>query len=372
MIRIFKKILISVIFIIILVGCYANEEEVKPTTADVEQPIIANGAIPDSAGYMNSIYDVTPVRVDMSQLAKDVHSQLGRKPKILISLLHNTNDWNLLVSENAVQAAKDANVDFKLTNANGNWNLQVSHIEEAIKESMDAIVVVGGISKSLQEVIKKASDANIKVITIDIPSPYVLSNVTSDNFSGASMLAMKMALDMEGEGNIVVIHSPGWHSIEIRRRMLDQVLEDWPNINIIKEKPVDEEDAINGSYTIMESILKEFPEEGSIKGVYTVFGLNGIGAAKAIEDSGRAHEISVYTTDADRMVLKNMLKKDGAIKACIGQTTPQLGYTSTVLALKGIVGDVDEIKKQTFCPITLVTKDNADDIGEYLYGDQWE
>lgn len=333
---------------------------------------VVNGNIPVSAGYIGALDMVTPIKVDTESLKEKVGKMLGHKPRILVSSLHMTNDWNRLVSRSAIDAGTEFGAEVIFTNAEGSWNRQVKDIENAIADKVDAIVIAGGISKSLQEVIKKAANAGIPITTVDIPSPYALTDVTSDNYSGATMLAMKMALDIKGQGNIVVIYSPGWHSIDIRRWMLDQILKDWPNIHIIDEQPVDEEDAIQGTMTTMEGILQKYPEKGSIKAVYTCFGLAGIGAAKAIEAAGRSEDLSVYTVDADTIVLQNILSESGAIKACIGQTTTQLGRTATVAALKGIIGETEDIQLQTFCPITLVTKENANEIGKYLYGDEWK
>jgi len=334
--------------------------------------VIFNGNVPASAKYIDSLNATTPVLADSHKLMERIASKLGRNPKILVSSLHMTNDWNRIVSGNAKNTLQGAGAEVVATNAEGSWNKQVSDIESAIEDKVDAIIVAGGIAESLQEIIKKAADKGIPVITIDIPSPYALTNVTADHYSAGAMIAMKMALDMEGKGNIAVIYSPSWHSINVRRMMLDAVLNDWPKISIAVEQPVDEEDAINGTMITIESLLQKYPEKGSIKAVYTSFGLAGIGAAKAIEAAGLSKDISVYTVDADIMVLRDILDKDGAIKACICQTTTQLGCTAAVMALKGIVGETTDIKKQTFCPISLVTRENANEVGAYLYGEEWK
>jgi len=334
--------------------------------------IMFNGNVPASAKYIESLNVSTPVVADLHDLMTKIGTKFGRRPKILVSSLHMTNDWNRIVSDNAKSTLLDVGVEVVATNAEGSWNRQVSDIENAIEDKVDAIIVAGGIAESLQEIIKKAADKEIPVIAIDIPSPYVLTNVTADHYSAGAMIAMKMALDMEGKGNIAVIYSPSWHSINVRRMMLDAVLNDWPKISIAVEQPVDEEDAINGTMITMESLLQKYPEKGSIKAVYTSFGLAGIGAARAIEAAGLSKDISVYTVDADIIVLKDILKKDGAIKACICQTTTQLGQTAAVMALKGIAGETADVKKQTFCPISMVTRENANEVGAYLYGDEWK
>jgi ribose transport system substrate-binding protein len=381
----FKRVIIMLFvlsYIVSAAGCSQNTSTTGKTdqnkTQQNEQSVspdnlsIVNGNIPVTANYVGALDMVTPIKVDIKGLTERIEKKIGHKPKILVSSLHMTNDWNRLVSQSAIDAGTEFGAEVIFTNAEGSWNRQVKDIENGISSKVDAIVVAGGISKSLQEVIKKAANANIPITTVDIPSPYALTDVTSDNYSGATMLAMKMALDMKGKGNIVVIYSPGWHSIDIRRQMLDQILKDWPNINIIDEQPVDEEDAIQGTIATMESILQKYPEKGSINAVYTCFGLAGLGAAKAIETAGRSEDLPVYTVDADTIVLENIISENGAIKACIGQTTTQMGRTATVAALKGIIGETEDIQLQTFCPITLVTKENANEIGKYLYGDKWK
>ncbi|MDF2614407.1 MAG: sugar transporter substrate-binding protein [Clostridia bacterium] len=321
--------------------------------------------------YVQSLSELTVLEEDITDLKEKLQKKLKRSSIILISSFHMTNDWNKLVSQSAIDIGESVGAEVILTNAEGNWNRQVNDIEKAIRDKVDAIIVAGGISNALQEVIKKADDNGICVVTVDIPSPFALTNVTSDNYSLASMLIMKMALNMEGEGNIVVIYPPGWHSIDIRRNMLGLILKEWPNIHIVAEYPVDEEDAINGTKECIENVLNKFPEEGSIDAIFTTFGLAGVGAAEAVEEADRMDHIPVYTVDADRMVLEHILKKDGGIGATMGQDTLQLGKTATLVALKGIIGETEGIYKQYFCPISLVTKENALEIGQYLYGEEW-
>ncbi len=357
----YRKLTLVVVAVCMLVSLMGSS-----ALAGVE---MVNGDIPESAQYVPSLDMVTPIYADLKELAAEVQQKLGRKPNVLISSVHITNDWNRKVLEGAVEAAKELGANITTTNAQGDWNQQVSDIENAIAKKVDAIVVCGGYGKTLQEALRKAQAAGIPVATVDIPSPYVVTNATSDNFSGAAMLAMKMCMDIGGEGNIVVLYSPGWHTLDIRRWMLDEILKDFPDVKIISEQPVDEEDAINSTLKTMESVLQAHPK-GTIDAVYAVFGLPGVGAAKAIEKAGRT-EIGVYAVDADMIVLQAILKEGGAFRACIGQSTVHLGRTATVAAFLDLVGKSEGIQAQTFCPITLVTKENADAVGKFLYGNEW-
>jgi ribose transport system substrate-binding protein len=334
------------------------------------EEMMINASIPESAQYVYTLDETTPIYANLETLGSDAEAKLGRKPVVLVSIAHLVNDWNRVVATSVINQLKELGAEVITTNAQGDWNQQASDIESGIAKGVDAIVVSGGYGKSLQEVLKKTQEAGIIVTGVDIPSPYILTNVTSDNYSGSGMVTQRMALDMGGKGNFAILHSAGWHTCDIRRWMVDEIMKDYPAINLVADQPVDDNDALQGAITTTENLLQKFPK-GELDAIWTSWGIPSIGATKALIQAGRT-DVKVYTHDSDIIVLKTMLQPNSPLTACMGQTCKQLGATAAVAALKGIVGDTEGIQVQTFVALPLVTKENAEAVGKFQYGDEWK
>ncbi|WHH60503.1 sugar ABC transporter substrate-binding protein [Petroclostridium sp. X23] len=326
-------------------------------------------AVPKEAQFISNLSELFDVKVDIKKLGENVEKKIGHKPVILVSIYDTQNEWNTRTLQSAIQAAKDAGVEVISANSQSDINKQISDIQNGIGRKVDAIVIPGGLASSLQEVLKAAKDANIPVTTCDVPSEYVTSCVTADNYSGGVQLAAKMCADLKGKGNVAVLYSPGWHTVEVRRWMLDEVLKDFPSVKIVTEAPINIKDPMNGTMNTMQNILQKYPE-GELDAVITFWGLPAIAASKVIESQGRS-EIGVYCADVDLGVVQDLQKEDGAIRAVFGQVPQKMGYIATVMALKALNGDND-VPVQMWAPHTLVTKENVDAFGDWNFGGDWK
>lgn len=375
-------VLIIMIGLMLLFACGNSESAAESDSSEVAPAAVTESAgsgegrrlinanIPESAQYIYTLPETTPIYADLDTLGAEAEKELGRKPVVLVSIAHLVNDWNRVVANSVVEQCEALGAEVITTNAQGDWNQQASDIESGIAKGVDAIVVAGGYGKSLQEVLKKTQDAGIIVTGVDIPSPYILTNVTSDNYTGAGMVVNRMALDMGGKGNFAIIHSAGWHTCDIRRWMVDEVMKDYPAINLVADQPVDDNDALQGAITTTENLLQKFPK-GELDAIWTSWGLPSIGATRALIEAGRT-EVKVYTHDSDIIVLKTMMQPGSPLMACMGQTCRQLGSTAAVAAFKGIIGDTDDIQCQTFVALPLVLQENAEAVGKFQYGDEWK
>jgi ABC-type sugar transport system substrate-binding protein len=310
---------------------------------------------------------ISSVYGTIEEYAKKAEAKLGRKAVIQVASSSTVNDWTMVITNTATKGVKDAGFEVINTNANRDNNKLVSDIENGISRKVDGIIVVGGYAATLAEVLKKAKAAGIQIVTLDVPSEDIVTNVTSDSFGGSALVAMKMCMDMGGSGNIVVGHSAGWHAFDLRRAMLDVVLMDFPNVKIANEIVLNRADIINSTEASMENVLQKFPK-GEIKAGYFVYGLPAIGASNAIAKTGRT-EIGLYNADADKLICKEMLKENSPFKACYGQSITVMGNTAVLCLYKAIAGESQDIKRQTFVPISLVTKDNAKEFGMFNYPD---
>ena len=86
--------------------------------------------------------------------------------------------------------------------------------------------------------IKKAQDAGIKVITVDIPAEgiEVLSYVGTDNYKGGEKAGELMAKVLNNKGEVAIINYPTVQSVVSRIDGFKKALESHPDVKIVAEQ----------------------------------------------------------------------------------------------------------------------------------------
>src|SRR5271165_2112271 len=114
-------------------------------------------------------------------------------------------------------------------------NRQISQIQTLIAQKPDAIVEQLGTLSVLEPWLQKIRKAGIPLFTTDTASPSSINDTTSDNFYIGEQLAVQLANDIHGEGNILVFN--GFYGVPvcaIRYDELKEVLKFYPKIKIIQ------------------------------------------------------------------------------------------------------------------------------------------
>ena len=131
------------------------------------------------------------------------HATAAEKPKVALVMKSLANEFFLTMEDGAKTYQKDHSADFDLI-SNGikdetDTSSQIRIVEQMIVSKVDALVIAPADSKALVPVLKKASDAGIKVVNIDNRlDPEVLKSksldipfVGPDNRKGARLVADK-------------------------------------------------------------------------------------------------------------------------------------------------------------------------------------
>jgi ribose transport system substrate-binding protein len=277
----------------------------------------------------------------------------AQKKVIGVSSQHLTNDFNRGVTAGIEAEAKKLGLTTIMANARGDTNQQVADIENFLARKVDAVIIAGGEGPAFGPVMKKLKEAKIPVITVDIPSEYTLCNVTSDNFNGGEQLSLYVINKLKGKGNILILDTPGWHSLVIRIRMLQQIAMDYPGIKIVQTIETGVNDAVNSYYQLVKAYLLA---NKNVNAIYCSWGLAAVGASNAIRELGLQKDIFVVCVDADQVVLQEMLKPDSPLTAVVGQYPARLGSISVDMADAALKGK--EVPVETYAPIILTEKTN--------------
>jgi ribose transport system substrate-binding protein len=214
--------------------------------------------------------------------------------------------------------AKEKGWKTNIVDTNGDVGALASRMEDVISSNVDAIVLVSTDPNQVKSQIQQASEKGILVFGSD--SSYIEGmtlNATSDNKEMSKMMTEYLFEAMGGKGNLVVLTHRPHPGVLIRTETLDEMLKEYPDINVITEQEVVVPGPIESSRQITENLLLSNKEEGSITAIWAGWDEPAIGAAQAIEAAGR-DEIVVAGIDGNSQAVE-MIEKGSVIKATVKQ-----------------------------------------------------
>src|SRR5581483_260503 len=134
-----------------------------------------------------------------------------------------------------------ANVDYQLLDGQAKVDTQITLMDTAINQAVDAIFLQPVDSVAVGPSIKKAKDAGIPVITLNIDStePHA-AHVEMNHYYGAIDIGKKMGEMLGGKGNVVILNAPPGIIIRDQRTNgFKDGLKNYPNIKIVADQAAD-------------------------------------------------------------------------------------------------------------------------------------
>ena len=249
-------------------------------------------------------------------------------------------------------------------NTNNDFSLLASRIEDvAISGQTDAIVLVSADPSQVANQLQDAFAAGIPVFGCD--SGFIEGmavNATSDNYQMGELIVHYLFDDlMGGKGTVIALtHRP--HPGVVKRCIaFDEIIKDYPDIQLITEQHVPAEQPINDAQTIVENLLLANAEEGSITAIWAAWDEPAIGAAQALKEAGR-DEVIVTGVDGNQQAV-SLVAEDGCLKATVAQNFE--GMAAIVVEEMEKLFDGQEIEfGEKYAPATLITLENIEDFLE--------
>lgn len=249
-------------------------------------------------------------------------------------------------------------------NTNNDFSLLASRIEDvAVSGQTDAIVLVSADPSQVANQLQDAFDAGIPVFGCD--SGFIEGmavNATSDNYQMGELIVHYLFDElMEGKGTVIALtHRP--HPGVVKRCIaFDEIIKDYPDIQLITEQHVPAEQPINDAQSIVENLLLANAEEGSITAVWAAWDEPAIGATQALKEAGR-DEVIVTGVDGNQQAV-SLVAEDGCLKATVAQNFE--GMAAIVVEEMEKLFDGQEIEfGEKYAPATLITLENIEDFLE--------
>ncbi|RMS88482.1 Ribose ABC transporter periplasmic ribose-binding protein [Pseudomonas savastanoi] len=291
------------------------------------------------------------------------YAQTPEKPKVALVMKSLANEFFLTMEDGAKAYQKEHATDFDLI-SNGikdesDTSAQIRIVEQMIVSKVDALVIAPADSKALVPVLKKATDAGIKVVNIDNQlDPDVLKSkslmipfVGPDNRKGAELVGDYLAKQLKSGDEVGIIEGvPTTTNAQQRTAGFKDAM-DKAQMKVVSVQSGNWE--IDKGNAVASAMLNEYP---NLKALLAANDSMALGAVSAVRAAGKAGKVMVVGYD-NINAIKPMLK-DGRVLATADQFAAKQAVFGIEAALKLVKGErVDTNEKGVIeTPVELVTK----------------
>ncbi|MEE5070727.1 sugar ABC transporter substrate-binding protein [Pseudomonas alliivorans] len=292
-----------------------------------------------------------------------VHAQTPEKPKVALVMKSLANEFFRTMEDGAKAYQKEHASEFDLI-SNGikdesDTASQIRIVEQMIVSKVDALVIAPADSKALVSVLKKASDAGIKVVNIDnqLDADVLKSKnlqipfVGPDNRKGAAQVGDYLATRLKAGDEVGIIEGvPTTTNAQQRTAGFKDAM-DKAQMKVVSVQSGNWE--IDKGNAVASAMLNEYP---NLKALLAGNDSMALGAVSAVRAAGKAGKVMVVGYD-NINAIKPMLK-DGRVLATADQYAARQAVFGIEAALKAVKGEkVDTNEKGVIeTPVELVTQ----------------
>lgn len=268
---------------------------------------------------------LTPFFVSEKAEAKEI-PLIGERDEIyyMVSFLSEADFWKgcyLGFKEAAdlyhVKTVYAGTPEYEITKA-------VTAFEQVVAQQPTGIALTCMNPEPFVEPINKAMEQGIKVVTFDADSPRSkrLTFISTDNPAAGRLAADAFAEVLGYKGEVGILERPG--QLNVERRLLafkEQLEKKYSDIKIVRSAT-----AGGSQQRALELVTAMIQANPDLKGIFSVSGIEAIGASMAVKEAGKEIKIMTFDTPAP---LLDMIK-DGEVWATGGQNTYLMGYFSMI------------------------------------------
>lgn len=241
---------------------------------------------------------------------------------------------------------------------------QTATLQSVMTRKPDAVLMTAVDNRGMVAPIRQLQSQRIPVIMLDadVADPSVrLSFIGTNNEAAGRMAAEAMNRILGGRGNVAYEgYVPGIESVDARQRGWRAELPSFPGLRSVGET-YDRGDLADVAANV-NGLIKRDPD---LRGIFASWTNAAIGTANAVENAGKADDISVVAMDADPQEV-SLLRRD-LIDALVVQQV----YTAGELGVRQMVDYLDNGTRpsDTLLDPVIATRENVADpeIEKLLY-----
>ncbi|KTC24099.1 ABC transporter [Pseudomonas marginalis ICMP 9505] len=267
------------------------------------------------------------------------------------------NPYFVTLADGATARAKELNPNVKVTSVSADYDLskQFSQIDNFISSKVDLILINAVDPSAMASAIKKARDAGIVVVAVDVDAKGVNATVQTDNVEAGKLACQYLVDKLSGKGNVIIQNGPQVTAVTDRVKGCKAALATAPEIKVLSDDQ-DGKGSREGGLNVMQGYLTRFPK---IDGLFAINDPQAIGsdlAAKQLKRSG------IIITSVDGAPdIENALKTDTQIQASASQDPWAMAQTAVNVG-NDLLNDKAPAEAVTLLTPKLITRDT---IGTY-------
>lgn len=290
------------------------------------------------------------------------HATAAERPKVALVMKSLANEFFLTMEDGAKTYQKEHSADFDLI-SNGikdetDTSSQIRIVEQMIVSKVDALVIAPADSKALVPVLKKASDAGIKVVNIDNRlDPEVLKSksldipfVGPDNRKGARLVGEYLAKQLKQGDQVGIIEGVSTTTNAQQRTAGFKDAMEAAGMKIVGVQSGNWE--IDKGNAVAAAMLNEYPD---LKALLAGNDSMALGAVSAVRAAGKKGQVQVVGYDNIKAI--HPMLKDGRVLATADQFAAKQAVFGIEAALKLVKGEPTGAKDGVIeTPVELVTQ----------------
>ncbi|MGQ9625905.1 MAG: sugar-binding protein [Anaerolineae bacterium] len=240
---------------------------------------------------------------------------------------------------------------------------QVRVVEDVIAMGVDAIGISCNDPVALKDVIDKAVDAGIPVMTWDADSPDSkrFTYLGVSNYDGGRVAAKLLAKVLDGKGKVAMLTGvPGAANLEARMEgFKDEVAENYPDIEIVTTVAC-YDDIMKGVQVVEETMAATPDLDGwFFVGLWPLFAEEG--SMPLWEEAAKTGKVKTVAFDTLPVELEYM--KKGMLQGLVGQKYWGWGY-DTIQMIYDYVVEGKRYESWTDSGMDIVCPNNVDEMWE--------
>lgn len=196
------------------------------------------------------------------------------------------NPFFVQITKGAERKARELagdKVNVTLVSSGCDLGQQVAQIDNFIAAKVDMIILNAADSQGIGPAVKRARDAGIVVVAVDVAAEGADATITSDNTQAGAMACHYIADRLKQKGNVVIINGPPVSAVQNRVEGCMIELKKYPAIKLLSYNQ-NAKGSREGGLEVMTSLLSANPH---IDGVFAINDPTAIGADLAAKQAQR-------------------------------------------------------------------------------------
>ena len=236
---------------------------------------------------------------------------------------------------------------------------QNNQIDALIQQNADIILLNAVDSEGIGSAVKRATDAGVTVVAVDVDADGAQAAVSTDNVEAGRQACTALFEKMGGEGNLLIVDGTPITSVQERVQGCEEVLEETPDIEVVGHQ-----NGKNDRATGLDLTTQMLTANDDIQGIFGINDPTALGATLAL---GQASREDVWVVGVDGSPEAVTAMEDDSFPNSSFWATPAQHPNEMVEQAFEVAKDIrangapDEEDRITLVDPSLVTRDDVSD-----------